>query len=136
MIQRIQSLYLLLVAILSFLAAFFVKSLAENDESSIFGLSIQLDRITFFIAAITAVISIFLYKKRINQFIVNRLNIILNLFLLGFFVYRSLSLSGESLLSQKGIWIVFPLISIVLLILANKAIKRDEDLVKSVDRLR
>jgi asparagine N-glycosylation enzyme membrane subunit Stt3 len=124
------------VAILSFLAAFFVKSLAENDESSIFGLSIQLDRITFFIAAITAVISIFLYKKRINQFIVNRLNIILNLFLLGFFVYRSLSLSGESLLSQKGIWIVFPLISIVLLILANKAIKRDEDLVKSVDRLR
>lgn len=136
MIQRIQTLYLAVVAILSILAAFFIKSLAQNEESSIFELSVQMDRITFFIAAIFAVISIFLYKKRINQFIVNRLNIILNLFLLGFFVYRSLKLPGESLLSQKGIWIIVPLISIVLLILANKAIKRDEDLVKSVDRLR
>jgi len=136
MIQRIQTLYLAVVAILSILAAFFIKSLAQNEESSIFELSVQMDRITFFIAAIFAVISIFLYKKRINQFIVNRLNIILNLFLIGFFVYRSLKLSGESLLSQKGIWIIVPLISIVLLILANKAIKRDEDLVKSVDRLR
>jgi len=136
MIQRIQTLYLAVVAILSILAAFFIKSLAQNEESSIFELSVQMDRITFFIAAIFAVISIFLYKKRINQFIVNRLNIILNLFLLGFFVYRSLKLSGESLLLQKGIWIIVPLISIVLLILANKAIKRDEDLVKSVDRLR
>ena len=136
MIQRIQTLYLAVVAILSILAAFFIKSLAQNEESSIFELSVQMDRITFFITAIFAVISIFLYKKRINQFIVNRLNIILNLFLLGFFVYRSLKLSGESLLSQKGIWIIVPLISIVLLILANKAIKRDEDLVKSVDRLR
>jgi len=136
MIQRIQTLFLAAVAILSILAAFFIKSLAQNEESSIFELSVQMDRITFFIAAIFAVISIFLYKKRINQFIVNRLNIILNLFLLGFFVYRSLKLSGESLLSQKGIWIIVPLISIVLLILANKAIKRDEDLVKSVDRLR
>ncbi len=136
MIQRIQTLFLAVVAILSILAAFFIKSLVQNDESSIFELSIQIDRIMFFIVAIIAVISIFLYKKRINQFIVNRLNIILNLFLLGFFVYRSLNLSGESLLSQKGIWIIVPLISIVLLILANKAIKRDEDLVKSVDRLR
>lgn len=136
MIQRIQTLFLAVVAILSILAAFFIKSLVQNDESSIFELSIQIDRIMFFIVAIIAVISILLYKKRINQFIVNRLNIILNLFLLGFFVYRSLNLSGESLLSQKGIWIIVPLISIVLLILANKAIKRDEDLVKSVDRLR
>lgn len=136
MIQRIQTLFLAVAAILSILAAFFIKSLVQNDESSIFELSIQIDRIMFFIVAIIAVISIFLYKKRINQFIVNRLNIILNLFLLGFFVYRSLNLSGESLLSQKGIWIIVPLISIVLLILANKAIKRDEDLVKSVDRLR
>jgi hypothetical protein len=32
--------------------------------------------------------------------------------------------------------VVIPIISIVFLALANKAIKRDEDLVKSVDRLR
>ena len=136
MIQRIQTLYLGLVAVTSILAAFFIKNLVKIDEIGIFGISMPVDRMTFFIIAATAIFSIFLFKKRINQFIVNRLNIILNLLLLGFFVYRSLNLSGESLLSQKGIWVVIPLISIVLLILANKAIKRDEDLVKSVDRLR
>jgi len=31
---------------------------------------------------------------------------------------------------------LIPVFSIVLLVLANRAIKRDEDLVKSVDRLR
>jgi ABC-type polysaccharide transport system permease subunit len=62
---------------------------------------------------------------------------ILNLILLGLFVYRSLNLSGETpLVSEKGIGMFVPVLAIVLLVLANKAIKKDEDLVKSVDRLR
>jgi ABC-type polysaccharide transport system permease subunit len=81
-------------------------------------------------------ISIFSYKKRKSQFVINRLNIILNFFLLGVFVYRSLTLSGEILVSEKGIGVFLPIISIVFLVMANKAIKKDEDLVKSVDRLR
>ena len=83
-----------------------------------------------------ALISILLFKKRQNQFVLNRLNIILNFILLGLFVYRSLNLSGEASVSEKGIAMFVPLVSIVLLVLANKAIKKDEDLVKSVDRLR
>jgi hypothetical protein len=51
-------------------------------------------------------------------------------------VYRSLSLSGETDVSEKGIGMLLPIFSIVFLVLANKAIKKDEDLVKSVDRLR
>ncbi|OSS38566.1 hypothetical protein C723_2549 [Christiangramia flava JLT2011] len=39
-------------------------------------------------------------------------------------------------ISEKGIGMFLPIVSIVFLVLANKAIKRDEDLVKSVDRLR
>jgi len=65
-----------------------------------------------------------------------RLNILLNVILLGVFVYWSLNLPGESFLSEKGIGKFIPVISIVLLVLANKAIKADEQLVKSVDRLR
>jgi hypothetical protein len=61
---------------------------------------------------------------------------ILNLILLGLFVYRSLNISGETVLvSEKGMG-CFYLLAIVLLVLANKAIKKDEDLVKSADRLR
>jgi Mn2+/Fe2+ NRAMP family transporter len=84
-----------------------------------------------------SLLSIISYKKRQNQFVIGRLNIILNLILLGLFVYRSLNVSGETLaVSEKGIGMFLPIVAIVLLVLANKAIKKDEDLVKSVDRLR
>jgi hypothetical protein len=51
-------------------------------------------------------------------------------------VYRLLTLSGEAMVSEKGIGMFLPIVAIVFLVLANKAIKKDEDLVKSVDRLR
>lgn len=92
--------------------------------------------VLFVVSALLAVFSIFNFKKRQHQFVLNRLNMIFNFILLGFFVYRSLNLSGETMVSEKGIGMFLPAISIVLLVLANKAIKKDEDLVKSVDRLR
>jgi hypothetical protein len=80
------------------------------------------------------------YKKRKNQFVMGRLNIILNVILLGLFLIRLFNLSGETdpekVVSEKGIGVFLPIVSIVFLSLANKAIKKDEDLVKSVDRLR
>jgi hypothetical protein len=87
-------------------------------------------------SALLSLISIFRFKNRKSQFILGRLNIILNFILLGVFVYQSLNLSGEISVSEKGIGMLLPIFSIVCLVLANKAIKKDEDLVKSVDRLR
>lgn len=77
-----------------------------------------------------------MFKNRQSQFVMGRLNIILNFILLGLFVYRSLNVSGETEVSEKGIGMLLPIFSIVFLVLANKAIKKDEELVKSVDRLR
>ena len=90
------------------------------------------------LSTMLTIISVISYKKRQNQFVMGRLNIILNLILLGLFVYRSLNLSGDAtaVVSEKGIGMFLPIVAIVLLVLANKAIKKDEDLVKSVDRLR
>ena len=87
-------------------------------------------------SALLSLTSIFLYKSRQTQFVLGRLNIILNFILLGLFVYRLLNLPGEPANSEKGIGLLLPVFSIVLLALANKAIKKDESLVKSVDRLR
>jgi len=92
--------------------------------------------ILFGLSTTLSLLSIISYKKRQQQFVLGRLNIILNLFLLGLFVYRTLMSSGETLVSEKGVGMFLPIFSIVLLVLANKAIKKDEDLVKSVDRLR
>lgn len=136
MIQRIQTIYLVIAAvIMGSLYMFFPVVLGEGgaiiidrNEPVVLGL--------IFISIALAIISILSFKKRQTQFVLNRLNIISNFILLGVFVYRSLTLSGETLVSEKGIGVLLPIISIVFLVLANKAIKRDEDLVKSVDRLR
>ena len=136
MIQRIQSIYLLVVILLTAVLPFWVNLWSDENGKEIFAQHDILISGAFFISAVLAFVAIFLYKKRQNQFVVNRLNMILNLFLLGFFVYRSLNLSGEISVSEKGIGMLIPIFSIVFLVLANKAIRKDEDLVKSADRLR
>jgi hypothetical protein len=134
MIQRIQTLYLTLVVLLSVLLIYGV-------QTSILGLGFQGSTgVLVFgegvLSVLLAVGSIFWYRNRQNQFVINRLNLISQLFLLGFFVYRSLNVSGEVATSEKGIGMLIPIFSIVFLVLANRAIKKDEDLVKSADRLR
>ncbi|MDB4192329.1 DUF4293 domain-containing protein, partial [Flavobacteriaceae bacterium] len=47
----------------------------------------------------------------------------------------SLNISGE-VSSEKGIGMFIPSVVILFAVMANKAIKKDENLVKSVDRLR
>lgn len=136
MIQRIQTLYLLIVILLTAALPFWVNLWSDVNGNEIYAQNDVLISATFFASAILALVAIFLFKKRQYQFVANRLNMILNLFLLGFFVYRSLNLSGETSVSEKGIGMLIPIFSIVFLVLANKAIRKDEDLVKSVDRLR
>ncbi len=135
-LQRIQSIYLLIVVIISGVLPFWAYLWTDVNGEAVYADSDILYSALFAISAVLAFVAIFLYKKRKNQFVLNRLNMILNLFLLGFFVYRSLVLSGEINVSEKGIGMLLPIISIVFLVLANRAIKKDEDLVKSVDRLR
>ena len=137
MIQRIQTIYLLLTFLVTGVLLFFVPLWTTNDGKAFYFMQDQFYTILLGLSTMLTIISIISYKKRQNQFVMSRLNIILNLILLGLFVYRSLNLSGEAAtVSEKGIGMFLPIVAIVLLVLANKAIKKDEDLVKSVDRLR
>lgn len=136
MIQRIQTIYLLISAIFSGGLIFIFHLWTTENEVPVFAK----DNMTYFLmflgSALLSLISIFKYKQRQTQFVLGRLNIILNFILLGLFVYQLLISPGESQISEKGVGIFIPIFSIVFLVLANKAIKKDEDLVKSVDRLR
>ena len=136
MIQRIQTVYMTISAIVMGVLPFVFSLWTTTDKKEVFFTTSLLYIILFVVSALLAVYSVFNFKKRQHQFVLNRLNMIFNFILLGFFVYRSLNLSGETLVSEKGIGMFLPAISIVLLVLANKAIKKDEDLVKSADRLR
>ncbi len=136
MLQRIQTVYLIIVAVLMLGLYFWFPVFTDEEDNIILS---RMDYSIFppiFISASLAIIAIISFKNRLRQFILNRINIIINFFLLGVFVYTSLIVSGETIVSEKGIGILIPIFSIVFLVLANKAIKRDENLVKSVDRLR
>ena len=122
MIQRIQTVYMLIVAIVAGLPVLFRLDWIRT--------------IVFALSAVLAMYSIFKYKKRSVQQWLNWLNILINFTLLGIFVYRMLNSPGESFISEKGVGVFAPVLSIVFLFMANKAIRRDEKLVKSADRLR
>lgn len=136
MIQRIQTVYLLLVALLAGVLPFWIHLWTDGGGEAVYARQELWISAAFYASALLAAIAILSFKNRKQQFVLNRFNILLNLCLLGFFVYRALNLSGGTSVSEKGIGMLIPVFSIVFLVLANKAIKKDEDLVKSVDRLR
>lgn len=143
MIQRIQTVYLLLTSIISGVLIF-VFNLWKSNGKEIFALDLlnsesyqlKVIPVLFLVSAVLAFVAIFIFKNRKLQFVIGRLTILINLFLLGLLIYLSLTLPGEAAVSEKGIGMFIPILAILLVVLANKAIKKDEDLVKSVDRLR
>ncbi|CCG53432.1 Probable transmembrane protein of unknown function [Flavobacterium indicum GPTSA100-9 = DSM 17447] len=136
MLQRIQTVYLALAFIVSGILPIFISLWTTTAKVDVMAMH-NLAYISLFgISALLTLVSIFSYRNRQNQFVINRLNMILNFILIGLLVYHSLTLSGEAQVSEKGIGMLLPIFSIVFLVLANKAIKKDEDLVKSVDRIR
>ncbi|WP_299669863.1 DUF4293 domain-containing protein [uncultured Polaribacter sp.] len=143
MIQRIQSVYLLLASIISGVLIF-VFNLWKSIQKKIFALDLLNSEsyllkgipVLFLISALLAFVAIFLFKNRKLQFVMGRLAILVNLILLGLLIYVSLTLPGETAVSENGIGMFVPILAILLLVLANRAIKKDEDLVKSADRLR
>jgi hypothetical protein len=137
MIQRIQTIYLFLAFLMVGALPFVFPLWTLSDGKDYFFMQNQIYVILFGLSTAITIYTIISFKKRQTQFVANRLNIVLNLILLGLFVYHSLNLSGETpAVSEKGIGMFLPILTVVLLVVANKAIKKDEDLVKSVDRLR
>lgn len=136
MIQRIQSIYLLLVVLVAGVLPFYLPLWEGLQGENHFATEQPIAFGIFAGSAILALVAIFLYKNRKLQIGIGRFNILSNFVLLGFFVYWTLMVPGEMKISEKGIGMLIPIISIVFLALANKAISKDEALVKSVDRLR
>lgn len=134
MIQRIQSIYLVVIIIINVVASFFFKSidqLINIIESFDFEYLV-----VFLLVVLLSLWALFSYKNRSLQSKLGISIFILNSVVLGFLAYALLTLPGEFNFSQKGIWIIIPFISIVCIVLALKGIKRDDELVKSADRFR
>ena len=135
MIQRIQSVYLILVIICNVLAALLLAGYLENVADIITEFNLEY-HIYFAVVSVLALWALFTFKTRSLQMKLGVFNLILNFVALGFLIYWLLILPGEIDISEKGIGFVLPVISIVFIVLAQKAIKRDDELVKSADRFR
>lgn len=144
MIQRVQSIYLLIATLLSGGLIFVFKLWVDDKGNDFFvvdsfsteSVPLKIMAVLFFVSAALTLIAVFQFKNRQLQFVLGRLAILTNFILLGIVVYFSQNLSGEIKISEKGIGLFIPILTILFVVIANKAIKKDEELVKSVDRLR
>jgi peptidoglycan/LPS O-acetylase OafA/YrhL len=134
MIQRIQSLYLLLIVIVNAIVVFFYDRL---DQIANLIKTFAYEYLVFFtIVILLALLALFSFKNRGLQKLLSTIVLLLNSVVLGFLAYTLLIVPGEINFSEKGIWVVVPFISIVCIVLALKGIQRDDNLVKSADRFR
>lgn len=155
MIQRIQTVYLFLVFLFALLFLIFPKgSIDINgvvytikswsivsadgteklDSPSILGI---VSMIIPFIIMVLSIYTTLLFKNRLLQIKLGKINIFLHVILVvsTFFFLDGIknNYSGEF---TYGVGLVFPLLSMILILMAGKAIRKDEELVRSADRLR
>ena len=108
--------------------------LTSQDVNIIESVPVML--IACIVLVLLGLLSIFSFKNRKRQILLNNISIVINALLIGLLGYWLLNLSGGISFPEKGIEPVFPLLAIIFLLMSNLYIRRDERLVKSVDRLR
>ncbi|MBW6497044.1 MAG: DUF4293 domain-containing protein [Bacteroidales bacterium] len=156
MLQRIQSVFLTLVLVFAVLFVFLplgkfdleglkiaLKVTGLESSANIpaeFGQSwygYVLLILVFGIMVLT-VFSIFQFKRRLYQIQLGKFNILLHVGLVvtAFFFTDQWQDNLPNLPFSYGAGIVLPLVAMILILMANRAIKKDDELVRSADRIR
>lgn len=154
MIQRIQSVYLLVAGILSVITLFtplayltligkeaYLTLNSTNVQSiglSITGLPTVWPLALFSaVAAVLAFVAIFQYKNRKQQLkYVRSVSLCLVLFYVFYTLYCYQMLSGAEFSFSPTLFAGFPLLAFFLTLLAHRAIRKDDKMVRAADRLR
>ncbi len=136
MIQRIQSIWLLLAAVCIFLTyklPFYVGTNAKGTvEYSLTGTENFLLILATFITGVLSLVIIFLFKKRTLQLRLCVLGILLEAILI-FLYYQEVKTFTTG---TYALWAILHSIVVICFFLAAKAINKDEKLIKESDRLR
>lgn len=150
MIQRIQTLYLLLVVILGTLLCFFSPVQFLMPDATEYIPLQAFDKWPLAVMSIAipmlALVTIFLFKRRLLQARLNIMNVIL---CLGYYamlaLYVAFVLKGYEPIDTNtlagadwyfNVWAAIPLVNVVLIMMATRRILKDEALVRAADRLR
>lgn len=145
MIQRVQSIWLLLAALCA--AALFMVDIFRAD-AAVPGMAAYHIRVndhfpSMLIALVLVAlpfIAIFMFKNRKQQRLMAVLTIVLTIAFLALSLMRVTNLEAKTIPAITGgtYWIgaVLPVVSLIFLILAIRGINKDEKLVRAADRLR
>jgi dipeptide/tripeptide permease len=141
MIQRLQSIWLLLAAAAAFCSLKFSfysgNMIAENQTKARVELTAQSNLLLLILTAgvgIASLIAIFLYKNRKLQLRIVLLTLLVSIINLVLFFMQTKKFVPDA--GNYALTAVFALFIPVLLFFAIRGIRRDEKLVKSLDRLR
>ena len=143
MIQRIQSVWLLLAALSGFLITevpLFIVRLVTHVEKHIMAMeSLLLFSVSIGLACLAAA-CIFLFRNRSLQFKLAVLGVIVSVVLIGLEVWRIGKYRTQyagNLTSSSYYWgSLLPIVMAICFVLAARGIYKDDKLVKSQDRLR
>ena len=159
MIQRIQSIFLLIVSVTMVSMLFFQMwqiSLESENRNIILTPIYSLDKtegqdvimttfpytiigIIALLSGIVALVEIFKYKNRLTQIKLGALNALLisaSLVVSMYLIFDAQKPFAPENYGEYKIGIYLPVIALVFNLLANRFIRRDEKLVRSVDRIR
>jgi len=137
MIQRIQTLWLFLAALMCAGLFYFdiyrsgLETIRVNDHYPSLLLAIVITALPL--------VSIFMYKNRTRQRNMVLISMLLTIGFIALVLMRVTNLNdGSSAPADGTYWIgsVLPVIAVVFLVLAIRGIRKDNKLVKSLDRLR
>jgi hypothetical protein len=138
MIQRQQTLWLLLsavTALLSFMFPFVTGKLTVNEittERSINAGSEFIILILTGIALVIGTVTIFLYKNRKQQMMLCVVGIVISLAVIILYIMEVKKLTSGTLALSS----ILPFLTIIGFFLAWRNIRKDEKLIKSLDKLR
>lgn len=151
MIQRIQTLYFVIVIALNalILATGFMNLDGETGsllmsaynlkdlQGNVLQKSMPLATL-FHISIIVVAVAVFMFKKRMLQIRISIFSIVLFLASYGliFYYFNKYSRELGASFGSPGIGLIIPLINAILLYMALRAIGKDEALVRSIDRIR
>lgn len=139
MIQRIQSVYLLLASLVgsSLFALPFASGPVKSEGVLADGYLNINDNIALIILTVLVVllsfVTIFLYNNRKLQMNLGKLNILITAGLFAFAAYLFYTIQS---IATVGGGLFMPVLVMILIILANKGIQKDDKLVRDSNRLR
>lgn len=142
MIQRIQTLWLIIVAITAFATSrltLYVGKPVNGTEIPFELAGNLLLAIVIILLGILALICLFLYKNRKLQFKISVFGVILSiafLFLEYYVVENIFKPKNAIITGSYQVGALLPLVMVIFFFLAARGIYKDERLVKSMDRLR